>query len=85
MEQVKYWIDADNYLICDKGFSHEQETVANLKQHHTEPLSKILNSQPDLLAACKTAQRCFGKEEPDIMVVTLKDRQQINQAITQAT
>lgn len=57
--ELKYRIDADGYLICEPG--GKWDSLAEIPQHHVEPLSKILNSHADLLDACKFAKSQIKK------------------------
>lgn len=41
-QQKRYWIDADGYLVYGVREKNEWESVAEIPQHHVEPLAKIL-------------------------------------------
>jgi len=69
------------------------DDVSFLTIKYNYPLSKekaeaqlcLITAAPDLLAACERALRCFGRKgEPDIMVVTAEDYEQIEAAIAKA-
>jgi len=64
----EYWIDADGYLVYGIREKDEWESVAEIPQHHVEPLSKIIATVPDLLAACEYYKNECSGAEPSLSV-----------------
>ena len=77
----EYWIDDDGYIAHGKG--DDYETVSGcIDLAHIDLLARIIESQPELLEACKTVNEDISRfRSTYVRPVTLE---KIRQAIAKA-